>query len=149
MVIFQIRWSNTHIRLNSVPIKWDNYMRKGVLYIKDILLDADHFMTYDEFCETFDIQTPWLCYHSLIQAISKDWFTILNITQSEMCDKYRTDYDRLKNTKQSKSVVVYSRLMSQTCDVKNTWIKWSTKLHMEIEYSIYKTERFPLQTYDA
>ena len=69
-------WYNNNIKINNTHIFYKEWYIKGVRYIKDLINDNKQFYKYCEFVNKYNIQTNFLTYQGLINAI-KD-YTVLN-----------------------------------------------------------------------
>ena len=62
-------WYNSKILKDNKPFSYNNYIRKGIIFINDLLDDEGNFLTFQIFREKYDIKTNFLNYASLVKAV--------------------------------------------------------------------------------
>ena len=67
-------WLNMNIRINNIPVYFNNWARNGIKTIND-LKDNDliGFRTWENLCGTYGVKIPITEYYGLLQAIPAQW----------------------------------------------------------------------------
>ena len=68
-ILSQCIWNNNNIRINREPIYYNEWYRKGVVFVNDLLHEQGRLYTHEEFSKTFSIKTNFLNYESVKRAI--------------------------------------------------------------------------------
>jgi hypothetical protein len=76
-------WYNTNILLNNKPFIYKNFINKGVIFISDILDEEGDFLTFESFTNKYNINTHFLNYASLINAVKAFVHTQTSLTVTE------------------------------------------------------------------
>ena len=89
-----ILWNNKHITIAGRSIYYHDWHQVGIKRIKDLLNENNEFLSYDLFCEKFNLNTPFTLYHGLVAAIPKQWKRDVknvspSISQSQTCTLLR------------------------------------------------------------
>ena len=69
----QIIWNNRNIRLDGKTIFINEWYKKGIIYIQDLLNADFNFLSLTGFKENFRVQYPFTIYYGVINAIRKTW----------------------------------------------------------------------------
>ena len=74
-VMQQVIWYNSNIRIQNKPIVWKHWINGNIVHICDIMSDTtdDGFETLENIVAKYQIQTNWLEYASLKNAITPLW----------------------------------------------------------------------------
>ena len=65
-------WYNSNIMICKKTVFYENWSAKGVNFVSDLIENA-HWMSYDKFCNVYDIKCNFLKYFGVISAISKTY----------------------------------------------------------------------------
>ena len=89
-----ILWNNKHITIAGRSIYYHDWYQVGIKRIKDLLNENNEFLSYDLFCENFNLNTPFTLYHGLAAAIPRQWKRDLrnaspSISQNQTCTLLR------------------------------------------------------------
>ena len=89
-----ILWNNIHITIAGRSVYYHDWHQVGIKRIKDLLSENNEFLSYDLFCEKFNLNTPFTLYHGLVAAIPKQWKRDLkdvspSISQNQTCTLLR------------------------------------------------------------
>ena len=114
-----ILWNNKHITIAGRSVYYHDWHQVGIKRIKDLLSENNEFLSYDLFCEKFNLNTPFTLYHGLVAAIPKQWKRDLKdvsprISQNQTCTllrarpnwNYSPDYPQLNCTGRSSIIQV-------------------------------------------
>ena len=75
-ILNEILWNNRFIRIESFSVYYNNWYKAGVIRIKDIFYE-NSFLTFKDFCHTFRVQTNFLTYNGLCNAIPQNWIRLM------------------------------------------------------------------------
>ena len=64
-------WYNSRLQIDGQPIFYKEWYNKGVRYINDTLTETGELLTYDQFCETYNIRTNFLTYQTIRSKIAE------------------------------------------------------------------------------
>ena len=72
-ILHQIIWNNSNIKNNGVPLFFQQWYDKGIIYLHQ-LVENHNFMNFNKIRQTFDISNRYfLEYHKLISCIPHSW----------------------------------------------------------------------------
>ena len=75
-ILNEILWNNWFIKIEGFSVYYNNWYRAGVIRIKDIFY-GNGFLTFKDFCHRFRVQTNFLTYNGLCNAIPQNWIRLL------------------------------------------------------------------------
>ena len=121
-------------------MRYDKWIEKDIIYIKDLLLENGQFMDYNFFCQTFHIQIPFTKYFGLISSIPISWKRVLQNTEEDIDADLKKNVDIILNISKVPKEV-YKDLIKTVLKRPTTVIeKWNTDLNKNIpteEWSKY------------
>ena len=65
----EVLWYNSSIKINRKTIYYNSWSKEGINFISDLIIE-NHWMTYDEFKNRFNVNCNFLKYFSVIHAVS-------------------------------------------------------------------------------
>ena len=68
-------WNNQDIKIDNKTIFFRTWFDKGVHTVKDLVDQNLDFLTYEEFQLRYQLQTKFLTYYGLINAIPQEYKT--------------------------------------------------------------------------
>ena len=85
-----ILWNNKHITIAGRSVYYHNWHQVGIKRIKELLNENNELISYDLFCEKFNLNTLFTLYHGLVAAIPKQCRRDLknvspSISQNQIC----------------------------------------------------------------
>ena len=75
-ILKEILWNNRFIKIEGLSVYYNSWYKAGVIRIKDIFYE-NGFLTFKDFCHTFRVQTNFLTYNGLCNAILQNWIRLL------------------------------------------------------------------------
>ena len=76
-ILNQNLWLNSHIKINKKVVVYRKWMKKGIKWISDILMENNagekRFMTEQELTEKLGFKPMFLIYNGLLNAIPSKW----------------------------------------------------------------------------
>ena len=79
----QSLWNNPHIKINDKVVFWGAWNLRGIRFVNDILKIDGSFCSYFEFQRRFDIQTNFLQYYGLCNAIRSGYKMTTHVAPSK------------------------------------------------------------------
>ena len=76
-------WNNPHIKINDKVVFWGAWNLRGIRFVNDILKIDGSFCSYFEFQRRFDIQTNFLQYYGLCNAIRSGFKMTTHVAPSK------------------------------------------------------------------
>ena len=133
-VMNQLLWYNSCILINRKPVKWRKWIKKGILYVKDICLDGK-LCTHEEICNTWGA-VSWLEFQSIKTAIPMEWKEMLQpIDNAEITDVKL--YRRLKSTPISMvSRKIYNMFIFDEVYVHKYAMRWES-CNIKVDFEDY------------
>ena len=127
----QILWLNSHIKIKGETILWQKWLKQNVLRVGDITNDRMTPLLFTELQLKYpDLNTNWLEYKMLIDAIPQTWWHNLQNADSE----YKSLYQRCMEQKKV-AKYVYDRLIeddgSTIAKYYNRWCDEGVDLEIE------------------
>lgn len=127
----QLIWYNSAIKIAKNVIYFDKFFQKGILYVKDLLHDSQHFVTPTQFKNKYPSLNV-LEYVSIIHALPYSWKTILN-DQMQQSDENVSSIEQVNWNKSIVRIVYYSlHENSNILDTKRK--KWEKLFNIELWY---------------
>ena len=71
-------WLNNEITIEKKPFLWDNWYKKGVIYVRHLLNKKSQFLTPDEMLASYNINCNFLQMLQIKQAIPLQWRKMIN-----------------------------------------------------------------------
>ena len=84
----QIIWLNSEILLQGVPVKWEHWIQKNIVKIKDLYSDDNMLKSHQE------LNVNWLEYLQLLSSIPDDWKKCIGENLEDICENIPL-YDKL------------------------------------------------------
>lgn len=103
-------WQNTLIQVGNKPIHYKSWSQKGVRNVGHLMKDSEHFLSFEDFTERFNIQTNFLTFQGVklvIKVTRKKNEDLHNITTN-----YQTFTDTFLKGKTTKLSLTKSRKTS-------------------------------------
>ena len=131
-ILTQSIWFNNNLKINNQIVFYENWCEAGIFFINDLLNENSEFMSWQQFEDTYNINSNFLQFHGILHMIPKTWKDQIIISEKLVnitCD----NYEFVKKNKKScqffykKFLAVYSELP------KKQQRKWCEDLNMEIE----------------
>ena len=72
-ILSQPLWLNSDIKINKKSIALFKWINHGIFFVNDLLNDSGNFMKFEEFRNTYNIDTHFLQFSGIISAIPKSW----------------------------------------------------------------------------
>jgi len=117
---------NSYLTNKNVLCKRQELVRKGVVFVNDLIKQSGGMMSHKDFREHFDVNINFLDYHSLIQSMPKEWrICVRNKTKLETV-KFTLLEQILSCSKVCK--FVYCKMMTDTTLNTKKTTTWSEKL---------------------
>ena len=73
----QLIWYNSNICVNNRPIFYKYMFNAGITFVKDLLNDRRESLSLYEMNQKYGISIDDIRYHSICQAIPKEWKKLL------------------------------------------------------------------------
>ncbi len=132
----QFIWGNRFICFRGKPLFYKHWMKKGILYINDLLNDAN-CISADFVYQKLHDKTNWLAeFYTLVHSIPKEWKMLLQTRESRLskvkCRFVLRRYDqRRKGFVQDKctSRLLYDYLVSKKYTKSYMETTWSRKFN--------------------
>ncbi len=121
-------WNAWYIRnVNLIQLK-PSLIRKGCIYIADLLTENCTFMTLQEFRQAFHVRINWFDFHSLISSIPGVWKR--KIKELQVKPERGADISMLQKLKDTTKVTqwVYQMFINQLTISEKYQVKWHAKL---------------------
>ena len=117
-VLEQTIWLNSHIRIGGVPVVLDSWLRAGIVYVKDLVVEGDNrIMSYTECIVKYQVKGNFLEYCSIIDAIPPPWRKLIREGLG-MLDKSTEHSEHLIESFQNYDhKKLYGILNTQSCDI--------------------------------
>lgn len=128
-VLKQPIWFNENLKTANKTVFYKNWVEAGVFYINDLLDENNELMSLAKFTETYNIQTTFLHYLSLIHMIPRHWKDKISQTQKL---EFITDecLDFVKNNRKN-CQFFYRKFLSLQQDIQSKQqTKWSEQLQI-------------------
>ena len=77
-----ILFNNKQILVGGTTVYLGEWLKKGVVSIKDLLKDDGSYLTFQEFSEKFSCQTQFLQYYQIVSAIPNHLLSRARLTDS-------------------------------------------------------------------
>ena len=59
--VYKNVWFNDEFKINGKPVFYENWFKKGIVYVYDFLDSDERVLDYNGFCEKFNFGHPLLC----------------------------------------------------------------------------------------
>ena len=66
-----IIWNNKDITIEGKSLYWKTWSGRGVYFVKDLLKNADNYLSYKEFKTKYNIEVNFIYYCQILSAIPK------------------------------------------------------------------------------
>lgn len=86
-------WQNSLIRVGNKPIHYKSWSTKGVRNVGHLTKDSEHFISFKDFTERFNIKTNFLTFQNVILAIKE-----LRKSNEENLHNITTNYQTFTDT---------------------------------------------------
>ena len=124
-----IIWNNRHILIEGKSIFWRDWYEKGIIHMHDFINSTGDWLTFDEFCNKFEIRTNFLRYLGILSAI-KQAARILDVDFSRKPTldiknlNLRLYSGKMVNIEKAKSKDFYSEFVELTLEPPISCRKW-------------------------
>ena len=130
-ILNQIIWYNSHIQIDNTVLYNSALVRKGCIYVKDLLTENGIFMTFDQFKDKWQCY-DFLSYHAIKMAIPKEWLKIVKL-DNLVTPQTLLGCKKIEKTKtQSVTKTIYCVLLSRTTILNKQKNQWAQELEYEI-----------------
>ena len=121
MVMSQIIWQNSHVRLNDMPIIWKDWYEAGITYVCDIITDQGEFLSIESIQQKYQFTPNWLQWCQLQKILPDIW--LFWMRDQEKGD-YVTPFHRFSKCNWSLRTLYDTLIDNPTALVKyaNRWI---------------------------
>ncbi|WP_176696360.1 reverse transcriptase domain-containing protein, partial [Candidatus Ichthyocystis sparus] len=72
-ILQQMIWFNSNILINRLPILWEYFVEKGIIFVNDVMDLNGNIYSYKTFCELFGKLCSEFRYYQLVAAIPLVW----------------------------------------------------------------------------
>jgi hypothetical protein len=151
----QIIWYNSHIKVNKQVLRYNSWIEKGVMRIRDIILDDGTVLSHNQFQSKYNIRVNFLQYAGVVKSIPKEWKVALIIDQERKIAQTKSKIQNIL-TLPKVSKFVYKKLIESKIERPDKCIeKWKNDLTMDIEIekwrqfcsNVYTVSQIPHQQY--
>jgi hypothetical protein len=123
----QVIWNNRYITISNKSFCWSNWIKKGIMSIKDILNNNNQFMTYIEINKKFNVNCNFLHALQIRKSIPSEWRTILYNETKKKSDMsnvlFIDDKPYISDTLSTK--VIYNTLIKNKVKEPACIAKWT------------------------
>ena len=130
-------WWNDKINIGNNPVNYKHWWKNGVYFVNDLLAENGSFLSYNEFCNLYNVRTNVIEYHAIINVIKNEWPRITN-------GKMKVDQpfkpivvDLLVGQKQG-CKLFYELLLKNVNVTHNTPSKWQNELNIDIAENLWQ-----------
>ena len=141
----QYLWWNDKIKIGNKSVGYRHWIKKGVMFVNDLLNNNGTFMTEVEFEETYNVQTNILEYNGILRAIKSN-FNIDAVKGTKLPSPFRpSNLEFLfKSEKGCKSFYNVFLLLKNRKLTRNKWKEefqigeedWKGFCHLNFKFSI-------------
>jgi exonuclease III len=123
-------FSNNKFKIDNKPMYFENWVQKGILYVKHLINDRGNFLSLEEFSMKYDMQVPFLEYHGCVSSVKKYMrINKINIEDDNSLQSIKAYSTLVKSPKGAKTI--YNILIGKP-EIPNACKKWINKLNTEI-----------------
>ena len=138
-------WNSHFLQNSNIIMKKNEFKKRGLVYINDLLTDMGELMGYDNFQETYFLNINFVDFYSLMHSIPRPWKT--EILQQKYKIIGQVTQTCLEETLTMKKVCkeTYWKIMDTIKPKRNFLNKWSEYFQTQItekEMSEYFTLNF-------
>ena len=77
-------WENSEIKIGGKCIRYDSWIKKGIILIQDLIDEYGRFYSYEIFIQKYNLNTAFTLYYGLKNCISEKWPIIEDCNQREI-----------------------------------------------------------------
>ena len=67
--VYKNIWFNDEFKINGKPVFYENWFKKGIVYVYDFLDSDGRVLDYNGFCEKFNFWPPFTLYYGIVSII--------------------------------------------------------------------------------
>ena len=67
--VYKNVWFNNEFKINGKPVFYENWFKKGIVYVYDFLDSDGRVLDYNGFCEKFNFWPPFTLYYGIVSGI--------------------------------------------------------------------------------
>ena len=128
--IYQEIWHNANIKVNNKDVSYKAWIDKGILNIHHLLKENGMLLSYQEFCEKYNFNTPFTTFYGLRKSILKKWPDLRTNTFEIMLPNYDEYIETIIKNK-DKRVSVYDLFLSSVQPKQEYIDKWCSVLNID------------------
>ena len=134
-------WLNSNIKAGGKSFFKQNYVKKGILHINDIINTDGEFMSYNEFKEIYNVKTHFLEYAGLLSA-TKVFCNSFNFPEEKIKNQtpIHPHIIKILSEKDKGCKHIYDRLMVSSESIN--FDKWKQELNIDTSPVNYHTIPF-------
>ena len=73
-------WLNSEIKIDGKEVFYKTWYNKGIHNIQDLLDDMGNMLSYDQFCEKYELyNTPFTHFYGIVNVITNKWPVLKNL----------------------------------------------------------------------
>ena len=131
----QIIWNNSSIRVKGKPVRWDDVLKKGLIYVYQ-LFENQRYKSYDIVAEQYDLTL--LRFNSLKAALPKTWKEFFVNTPAILYLPLPPhNFDVAMNEQNRKlTQKVYRYIAGDSSMLQNKYLKWKQELGEEFGHDV-------------
>ena len=125
----QMIWLNSNIRIDNKPICKVDWIKRGIIKIRDLINEHDEFLGWSQITQKLGIQVPFTEYYGIIQALPIHWKRWLK--DNTKGAPYQDEIKLITNRK-SVSQCCYHKINSDPTLFRNLSKRWSNSHDIEV-----------------
>ena len=145
--ISEIFWNNENILVEGKSVCYNNWIKKGIVYIHNLIDNNGKFMSYASFISKYSISTDFVTYFGIINAIPKEWKDFIracnHISNVDICERNVVDIGKGKS-QDFYSILLKRKFVRPTAEIKfeqldylrDTEINWKQVWHLPYKVTI-------------
>ena len=102
-VLTQSIWFNKNLKINNQTVFYENWCESGIFFINDLLNGNSELMSWQEFQDTYNINSNFLQFHGILHMIPKAWKDKIT-TSEKLVNVTCENYDFVKKKQKILSV---------------------------------------------
>ena len=127
VIINQVLWYNSKIRFKGKPFIWNNWVERGLIYVKDLYDNQGNPRTAAE------LGVNWLEFKTLIRCIPREWFEIIEGVDFTTVTDRPTLYDKMNINAKNAVKNAYNSLIFDKDNMYKYLTRWLDELSVDPE----------------
>ena len=126
-------WFNKLLKIDNKTIFYEKWCEAGIFFVNDLLNENNEFLSFNQFKETYDIDTNFLQFYGIYHMIPSSWKDQIKNCEKKInitCD----NLDFLKTNQKSCPYFYKLFLATYHKNPTKSQNKWKEILHMEIAH---------------